>query len=341
MQIVNTVIKKKWKCNILIIDEAHRYASDTFQEIFNTVDYKYILGLTATFERLDGKHELIAKYCPVIDAVTTEEALINGWLSNFKEYQVLIDVDDIAEYKKLNSEFLEHFEFFNYDFNLAMSMIGNNGFMNRAKYRDSICKPDASPEDRKNLFRLITIHATGFIRTIQKRKAFINNHPKKLEIARKIIESRPGAKIITFSSNVKMAESIGYGVVYTGKSGSKKKNRITLEEFGEQESGVINSCVKLNEGADIRGLSVAIILGLDSSETKSIQRRGRAIRKEGDKLAEIFNIVIDQTVETKWFSSSHKSSPFVTIDEDGLDAVLRGEEPKPYVKKIKDFTFRY
>ena len=306
VQIVNTVIKRKWKCDILIIDEAHRYASDTFQEIFNTVEYRYILGLTATFERLDGKHEIIAKYCPVIDRVTTE-----------------------------------HFEFFNYDFGLAMSMIGKDGFRNRAKYRDAICKPGASEEERKHAFRMITIHAIGFIRTIQQRKAFINNHPKKLEIARKIIEARPGAKIITFSSNVKMAESIGYGVVYTGKNSSKKKNRITLEEFERQESGVINSCVKLNEGADIKGLSVAIILGLDSSETKSIQRRGRTIRKEGDKLAEIFNIVIDQTIETKWFANSHKNSPFITIDENGLDAVLRGDEPKPYVKKIKDFTFRY
>lgn len=93
--------------------------------------------------------------------------------------------------------------------------------------------------------------------------------------------------------------------------------------------------------ADIKGLSVAIILGLDSSETKSIQRRGRTIRKEGDKVAEIFNIVIDQTIETKWFANSHKTSSFITIDEEGLNDVLLGREPKPYVKRIKDFTFRY
>jgi superfamily II DNA or RNA helicase len=178
------------------------------------------------------------------------------------------------------------------------------------------------------------------MRAIQKRKAFINNHPKKIELARHIIEMRPNAKIITFSNNVKMAESIGFGKVYTGKD-SKKKGRITLEEFNQETSGVINSCSKLNEGANLRGLSVAIILGLDSSETKSIQRRGRAIRKEEDKVAEIFNIVIDETIETKWFTNSHKTSTFLTIDEQGLNDVLLGREPKPYVKKIKDFTFRY
>lgn len=93
--------------------------------------------------------------------------------------------------------------------------------------------------------------------------------------------------------------------------------------------------------ADIAGLSVAIVLGRDSSETKSIQRRGRVVRKEGDKMAEIFNLVIDQTVETKWFSASHSSTEYITIDEEGLEDVLEGRDPKPYVKKIKDFTFRY
>ena len=86
-----------------------------------------------------------------------------------------------------------------------------------------------------------------YVQKVQKRKAFINNHLKKIELTRKIIEARPNAKIITFSNNVKMAESIGIGMVYTGKD-SKKKSRMTLEEFSLQPTGVINSCAKLNEG---------------------------------------------------------------------------------------------
>lgn len=101
------------------VSEIHRTPSNTFQEVFNVVKYKYILGLTATFERLDGKEKLIEKYCPVIDTITSEEALLNGWVSSFTEYLVLIDVDDIDTYKAYNKEFTHHFEFFNYDFNTA------------------------------------------------------------------------------------------------------------------------------------------------------------------------------------------------------------------------------
>lgn len=119
VQIINTVVKKNWKADILVLDECHRYNSETFKEVFNRVEYKYILGLTATFERLDEKHKIMAQYCPIIDSITTEEALLNGWISKFNEYQVLIDVDDIDVYKQYNKDFIEHFEFFNFDFNLA------------------------------------------------------------------------------------------------------------------------------------------------------------------------------------------------------------------------------
>ena len=339
VEIINSVIRHEWSTDILVLDEEHRYAASTFQEVFNKVKYKYVLGLTATFERLDGKHELISKYCPVIDTITQAEAHANGWVSDYKEYLVLIDVDDIDTYQKYNKEFVEHYEFFNFDFGLAMSLLGPKGFINRAKLRDERCS-NGTEEQRKAMFKAITYHATAFMRCIQQRKAFINNHPKKIEIARRIIEARSDKKIITFSNNIKMAESIGGGKVYSGKD-TKKKGRITLEEFQKGDFTLIHSVAKLNEGADLKGLSVAIILGLDSSETKATQKRGRVIRKENDKVAEIFNIVINDTVELKWFSNSHANQPYITIDEDGLNDVLQGKEPKPYVKKIKDFTFRY
>lgn len=340
VQVINTIIKHEWNVNILVLDEIHRYAPATFANVFNNVHYKYILGLTATFERLDGKHQLIAKYCPIIDTITQIEALTNGWVSSYKEYQVLIDVDDIEEYNEYNKEFIKHYEFFGYDFNLAMSLLGPKGFINRAKLRDERC-PNGTDEQRKAMFTAITYHATSFMRCIQKRKAFINNHPKKIEIARRIIEARKDKRIITFSNNIKMAESIGMGgKVYSGKD-SKKKGRLTLEEFQNGDFNLINSICKLNEGADLKGLSVAIILGLDSSEIKAVQRLGRVIRKENDKQAEIFNLVINNTIETKWFNNSHAKQSYITIDEKGLNDVLQRKEPQPYVKKIKDFQFRY
>lgn len=338
--VINTAIKNNYECDVLIIDEAHRVPADTFAEVFKTIKYKFILGLTATFERLDGKHELLNKYCPVIDEISLAEAQFQGWISDYKEYQVILEVDDIEIYKEFNRQFQADFEFFGYDFNLAKSLLGPKGFINRAKLRDERC-PNGSDEDRKKMFTAITYHATSFMRAIQSRKAFINNHPKKIEVARKIIEARPDAKIITFSNNIKMAESIGMGgKVFSGKD-SKKKGRMTIEEFSQEKSGLLNTIRKADEGLDVPGLSVAIILGLDSSKTRKTQRIGRVARKEGNKQAEIFTLVIADTVECDWFKRSNSSNNVITIDEGGLNDVLAGREPKPYTRKIKDFTFRY
>lgn len=83
------------------------------------------------------------------------------------------------------------------------------------------------------------------------------------------------------------------------------------------------------------------MLGIDSSETRAIQARGRAIRFKEGKHAEIFNIVINETVELEWMRKSHQKSSYVTIDEEGLDDVLAGKEPKPYKRHIKNFTYRF
>ena len=339
IQVINTVIKNSYNCDILIIDEIQRIAADTFREVFNTVKYQYVLGLTATFERLDGKHKVIEQYCPICDNIPITECQINGWVSPYKVYQVLIDVDDIDTYKQYNKEFQEHFEYFGYDFNLALSLLGPKGFINRAKLRDERC-PKGSEQERKNVFQAITYHATAFMRCIQSRKAFINNHPKKIELAQKIIDSYPLAKIVTFSNNVKMAEAIKRGKVYTGKT-SKKKGRTTIEEFNKETSGVLCTCFKADEGMDIKGLSIGIVLGTNSSQIKATQRIGRICRFEEGKEAIMFYLIINNTVESEWFKKANSNQSYVTIDEQGLEDVLAGKEPKPYKKKIRDFTFRY
>ena len=338
VQIINTVIKHEWKCDVLVIDEIHRTAASSFSQVFNKVNYKYILGLTATFERLDEKHKLIEEYCPIIDTISSEEAKYNGWISDYKEYIVLIEVDDLETYNEYNRSFYEHFEFFNYDFGLIMSFTGPKGYINRLAYRDRIVRKNATDAEKSDALRSIIIHTMGFMRALQARKKFVNNHPKKIEIAEKIIEAREDKKIITFSNNVNMAESISYGDVYTGRT-SKKKGRIMIEEFNEKDSGVLNTCQKANEGLDVRGLSVGIHLGIDSSKTKAIQKRGRVVRFEAGKIAENFILIIRGTVEEQWARNAY-GTKVPMINEDELEKILNGEEIEISHKSLTNLMFR-
>lgn len=336
---INSTITHNWSCDILVLDEIHRFASDTFKEVFSKVKYRLVIGLTATLKRLDDKQTIVEKYCPVIDTIPLEIAIQNGWVSSFTEYKVYIDTD-LSQYKEFNREFTEHFSFFNYDWDLAKSMLGQDGFKARIRYRDQIYTGE-DPKVKSDVFKNITYHATSLMRAVKQRKEFIYTHPDKVRLTREIIKYRPNSKIVTFSATTKVAESIGIGYVYTGKD-SKKKGRTTIEEFSKLSSGVINTVKKFDEGIDIPGLNVAIMLGIDSSKTRATQRAGRVIRKEEGKQVEIFTFVIRGTVEEEWYNNSHSNtSSTITLDEENLMHVLRGEPYEQYKRKPMKMTFRF
>ena len=120
VEIINSAIKLDDQIDFLILDECHRIPSDTFYAVFAKRQPKIVLGLSATFSRLDGRHALLDQFCPVCDVITIKEAIENKWLSPYKEYKVIIEPDDIEEYRELNRQFNESFAVFDFDFKLAM-----------------------------------------------------------------------------------------------------------------------------------------------------------------------------------------------------------------------------
>lgn len=303
--------------------------------MFKVIHYKIILGLTATLTRLDGRDVLVRQYCPVCDTVTLEEAARNDWVSNYRKYKVLLNVD-LTDYERINAEFYNHFSFFNYDFKLAMSCIGPQGYLGR----ETLVKNMTTDKNKyAELRKIVTIHAAGFMRALQARKKFIANNPKKVEITNYILEHRQHSKAITFSPTIKVAESIKYGgVLHSGQT--KKKRSITMEEFMSMKEGVLNSSKAINTGADIPGVNLGIILGINSSKTTLIQMCGRIIRFEEGKQAEIFVLVLNNTAEDAWFTKSNEVSSYITINEEGLKNLLDNKDYRQKKEKSKETLLR-
>jgi superfamily II DNA or RNA helicase len=310
--ILNTAANHPFKCDFLIIDEIHRSNSITFRNLFLNCNPVLILGLTATYERLDGlEKQVVDHYCPVCDTITLQEAMDNNWLAPYKEYKVLLNVD-LTEYEQANREFLAHFSFFDFDFNLAMSCI-TNPFAKQKIAKERGC-------DLKE----VNAHAYAWKKALTFRKTFIANHPRKIEIAKEIIRYRKNKKIITFNSSVQQCESYGSGYVVHSKQ-SKKKNKEILEQFAKQKTGQIHSSKMLIEGLDCPGLSVAIVTGFNSSKINHVQGIGRTIRFEEGKEAEIFYLVIKGTVEDNWYAKSSEGMNYIEITENELIDVLKNK----------------
>ena len=329
VEIINSAIENKQKVDFIILDEVHRYASDSFYAIFRTKNPEIVLGLSATFNRLDGRHELLKKYCPVCDIITVKEAIENNWLSPYKEYKVLLEVEDIHIYNQLNKDFFDAFSMFEFSFDTAMKCLTN------IIYRRSYAKKLGISAGEMDAI------VFTWNRTLKARKSFVMDHPKKIEIARKILSHRPNSKGITFSGTIKQAEKIGNGyIVHSGKT--KKKNRLTIQEFMKIPVGTIHTAKSLDEGSDIPGLNLAIILYNSSSSTQKTQRIGRVIRYEENKTAEIFTLVIKGTNEEKWYDNSTAGKAYIEIDEVELDEVLENNpiEAKERIGVEQELLFR-
>jgi len=314
VEIINTVIKYNWDCDLMIVDEAHRCGSIEFRKVFTCVNYHKLLCLTATAQRIDGLEKVMEFYAPICDEITLEEGLKNDWVSEYQEYKVLLDVD-LTEYEKIHTEFLKHFSFFNYDLGLALRCVQFPPTQNLIAVKLDV--PLSS----------VKAHTYSFMRLLRKRKEWVMNHPRKIEIAKDIISHRQDKKILTFSSSIKLAELLDSDYIIHSKI-SKQKRKTILEAFKNKPSGVLSSVDALREGMDVPGVSTAILLGFNSSMLKKIQTVGRVIRKEKDKKAEVFTLVIKGTIEEQWFAKSSKNVSYLTIDEIDLNNLLTNTHTK-------------
>lgn len=134
------------------------------------------------------------------------------------------------------------------------------------------------------------------MKALKGRKAFVQSHPKKFEVAKKILSARQDKKCITFSSTIKDSESFGGKYVLHSKQ-SKKKNKEILEAFNKESCGVLHTSRAAETGLDLQGINTEIILYNNSSKIRHQQVIGRAIRFEPGKTAEIFTLVIRGTQE--------------------------------------------
>lgn len=84
---------KKDEFDLIIIDEFHHAAANTYQKIINYFEPGFLLGITATPDRLDNRD--IYGICDnnVAIHINFLDAIANNWLSPFKYYGIKDEID--------------------------------------------------------------------------------------------------------------------------------------------------------------------------------------------------------------------------------------------------------
>jgi len=291
--VINSAVKKTHDIDFLILDEVHRYAAETFKEIFVRTKYKYILGLTATLERDDGLHELILKQMPVFDTITIEEALQHSWISPYKIFNVQVPFapDDLAAYKKADNSF----KYF------AMQMGRGGQAFDTAK----LWIGSDDPTERGK--------AAAYYNSLRTRKKLCLNNVNKVAAVKTIIDLFPNRNGLTFSANTDFADSLqnvlgGVSMTFHSKL-SKKSQGIVMKTFKDKRTKIriLNTCKALNEGLDVPECSIGIVAGSNSTALTFIQQLGRVVRHIPGKEAYFINLYTPQTQEEKWMQKRMKN----------------------------------
>ena len=298
---------------LLIVDEIHNYGGDideaTKKEFVRMWEFKYrfILGLSATVERLDGWESSFTAFAPVLFKIPLETAVENGWVAPYQEINIRMQLPfaDSDSYEKVSYSLSKDFEYFNKNFNIISKMAADL---------------KAASEYGKNHNGLTGIEvkneANSYLSKLQRRKKLLQQHILKEDIVVSILSST-NCKTIIFSPSIDFVENLKNKLepfrkvsVYHSKLKKKEKDE-ALQSFLSGKTDVMISASALNEGFSDDKLYLGIAASYNSNPKNNVQRKGRVcrLRKDGTLKKAIFvNLMFANTKEEDWLESSQKTS---------------------------------
>jgi superfamily II DNA or RNA helicase len=336
--VVNTLIKNKYDVELLIIDEIHRFAADTFVTTFDVVNYDKILGLTASPERQDGKEYLIFERLPLIEEVTIEEGLKQGWVDPFEVITIPIELtpDEKAKHKNINKTYekikkelgygnpMKNAQYYVKYIDLKKWIVGKKTkkvyFRNYLEAQLEKSHPKLPSykiqELINNHFNIPTkehphykkaLLAIKFYNIVAERKDLLYNASNKIDKTLELFEQYRNEYKFVFSQRIdfleKLYDHLPHEEVKLYHSNMKKKDReesFKLFNDGRTKIKTLLSVKSLIEGVDIPKLSISIVTSFTSSKIDKIQTLGRTMRKYKDKKAIVIYLYIKGSQEEKW-----------------------------------------
>lgn len=225
------------KTDFLIVDELHKFYGEEFSKYIDgtKIEFKYNLGLTATFKDPRGRHTKFLKYWKPFDVITQEEALQNGWISQFIEYNFGIE---------LSKEEAKNHNFYMEELNKYLPKFGKHGIRGAelcyrggvgktnkrfatskewcARYADSMgWTPILEKDHEINLLwnpNLIYGYAKKAITNYRKLNDLLYYSESKFQVAMQVLEYFKGKKTMTFGQSSAFADRLveeynerGYG----------------------------------------------------------------------------------------------------------------------------------
>ena len=275
--------------NVVICDEIHLGLSPEYRKFFENNTYNRLLCMTATLPEEFEYKELLNKIAPKIYSITLDKCVKLGLVSPYQITCIPVQLTptEKLDYKKANNKFVQwryqlgHFNAFD---NAKLIMANKN----------------ASAREKQA--------AVMFYKAIRMRKQIVDFAENKIHTFKEIYEDNPDNKILVFSGandfTDKLCESISPNAMTYHSKKTKKQKELALECFKDGRINVLCSTKALNQGFDVPDANMGIICGITSKSLSMIQRVGRLIRFQEDKIGEIIILYVKDSQEEKWLKNA-------------------------------------
>lgn len=281
------------KFEMVVCDEIHLGLSPVYRNFFEYNTYDKLLCMTATVPEEEEYMQYLHKIAPVRYSITLDECVTLGLVAPYEVVCVPIELneEDKLAYKKANNKFVQ-----------AKYRIGGfNTFDDAKAILAKKIQGDAGA-------------AKMFFDAIRERKQVVQHASSKIDKAQELVNQHSDAKILVFSGSNSFSDSMGDalgGLVY--HSGlSKGRREKVLQRFESKSERILCSTKALNQGFNVPDASIGIIAGLDSKSLPLIQRVGRLLRLNKDKVGKIYILYVQDSQEEKWVKNAVKPLTNVT-----------------------------
>jgi len=264
---------------LLVTDETHHLAAETYLQIPEMTIAPYRLGLTATYERADGRETLLEdRMDPVVYEENVDD-LAGEFLSEYETIQMSVDLI-AAERTEYDEEYQIYRDYVDsHDFDLWKEQ-GYAEFLKRTSY---------DPQGRRALIAK------------QRAERIARTATKKLDTLDNLLKRHHDDRVIVFTANNDFAYDISRGFILpciTHQTDTDERTEI-LERFRSGKYSMLVTSQVLDEGIDVPAVNVGIILSGSASKRQYAQRLGRILRPTDDRQpARLYEIITTDTMET-------------------------------------------
>jgi superfamily II DNA or RNA helicase len=265
---------------LLVFDEVHHLGGEGYRDIARLVAAPARLGLTATFERPDGAHEVIEDLVGPVVYRRSADDLAGEHLADYDIKRVEVDLtpEERERYEELQGTFTDY---------LAASGIE---MRSGSDYQELVKRSGSDPRAREALLAK------------QRAREVMMNADRKVEALADILDRHREDRVIVFTAYTDLVYDLAERFLIppiTNETGAEERSEI-LERFRRGEYSRVVAANVLDEGVDVPDANVAVVLAGSGSEREFTQRLGRVLRPKDDGgRALLYEVVTSETAEER------------------------------------------